>query len=85
MEKVETKITQIEDRVHHFYCDECGFHIGSTEEWYDGYYRNLGEFELKIYMPDGWYKLEKCLCDDCRDKFLDKVYVLLESVGFKPD
>ena len=84
MEKVETKTRQVEDRTHHFYCDNCGSHIGSSHEYDDGYYDELGEFELKILMPRGWYKLEKCLCDECRDEFLREAYAALESTGFKP-
>lgn len=85
MEKIETKNRQIEDRTHHFYCDDCGAHIGSSEEYQDGYYEELGEFELKILMPRGWYKLEKCLCKTCIEKFLDTAYAVLEVIGFKPD
>jgi hypothetical protein len=85
MEKVETKTRQIEDRTHHFYCDDCGAHIGSSQEYDDGWYQELGQFEIKILMPRGWYKLEKCLCEDCKKKFSNKVHAKLELVGFKPD
>lgn len=85
MEKVETKTRQIQDRIHHFYCDDRGAHIGSSEEHYDGYYAELGGFGLKIIMPRGWYKLEKCLCEKCKENFLDKDYDSLEFVGFKLD
>jgi hypothetical protein len=85
MEKVEIKTEQIEDCTHHFYCDDCNAYIGSSHEYDDGWYDELGEFELKIHMPRGWYKLEKCLCEKCKEKFLDKTYANLESVGFKCD
>ena len=85
MEKVEINTRQIEDSIHHFYCDDCGTHIGSSHEYDDGWYQELGKFELNWLTPNGWYKLEKCLCNDCRDKFLDKVYAGLEAVGFKLD
>jgi uncharacterized protein YlaI len=84
MEKVEVKTKQIEDRIHHFYCDDCDAYIGASQEYDDGWRQELGKFELKILMPRGWYKLEKCLCEKCREKFLDKVYTNLEFVGFKP-
>lgn len=85
MEKVETKTKQIDDRTHHFYCDDCNAYIGSSHEYDDGWYDELGEFELTILMPRGWYKLKKCLCKKCAEKFLDKAYTNLESVGFKRD
>lgn len=84
MEEVEIKIKQIEERTHHFYCDNCGDYIGSSQEEVDGWYQELGEFELKILMPRGWYKLEKCLCEKCKEKFLDQAYTNLEFVGFVP-
>ena len=85
MEKVEIKTRQIEDRTHHFYCDDCGTHIGSSCEYDDGWYQELGVFELHWLTPNGWYKLEKCLCNDCHDKFLTKVCSGLEAAGFELD
>lgn len=85
MEKVETKTRQIEDRTHHFYCDNCGTHIGSSDEYEDGYYEELGEFELSWFTPDGWYKLKKCLCPSCRDELLADIYDAIEDIGFKLD
>lgn len=85
MEKVENKTRQIEDRTHHFYCDDCGAYIGSSHEYDDGWYQELGEFELHWFTPNGWYKLENYLCNDCRDKLLTKVCAELEAAGFEPD
>ena len=85
MEKVEIKIVQAESKRHHFYCDNCGHYLGNTFEHDDGYHATLGDFELKMYTPRGWYKLEKCFCNDCKDKFLNKVYASLESAGFELD
>lgn len=85
MEKIETKTRQIEDHIHHFYCDDCGVYIGSSLEDYDGWCQELGEFRLKMNTPDGWYKLSKCLCDSCKNKLLTTIYDTLEAMGFKPD
>ena len=84
MKKVETKTRQIEDRTHHFYCDDCEAYIGASQEHDDGWYQELGTFELKILMPIGWYKFKKCLCEKCKEKFLDQAYTNLEFVGFAP-
>lgn len=82
MDKI-TKITRIIDRItHDFYCDECGIHLGTITEYDDGYYEELGEFELQFYMKRGWYKLHKCLCDECKEEYLDKICVALEDMGF---
>ena len=85
MEKVEIEIIETEETTHHFYCDDCGNHLGSSVEFDDGYYQEFGEFELKMNTPRGWYKLEKCFCNDCKEKFLDKFCALLEASGFEPD
>ena len=85
MEKVETKIVQKESNRHHFYCDNCGHYLGNTFEYDDGYYEELGEFEMKMYTPRGWYKIEKCFCNKCAEDFLNKVYASLEAAEFKLD
>ena len=70
MEKVETKTVQRESRRYHFYCDNCGHYLGNTPEHWDGYHAKLGEFdELQIYTPRGWYKIEKCFCNKCKEDF----------------
>lgn len=85
MEKVETQTRQIEERIHHFYCDDCGSHIKSSQEHYDGYYPEYGMLEIKVLMPQGWYKLKKCLCENCREKFLHDAHTFLENAGFEKD
>jgi hypothetical protein len=85
MEKVETKTRQIEDRTHYFYCDDCDVELGHSHEYDDGYYEEFGEFEFHWYTPNGWYKLEKCLCHTCKEKYLSAIYGGLETAGFKFD
>ena len=85
MEKVETKIRQVEDRTHYFYCNDCGALLGTSHEYNDGWYEEVGKFELKWFTPDGWYKLEKYLCTSCKNKFLTRVYDTLEFAGFERD
>ena len=85
MEKTTTETITTTRTTHHFYCDRCGIHIGSSGEYADGYYPEVGDFELKIYMPRGWYELHKCFCDECREEFLNEFYNTLENAGFEPD
>ena len=82
MEKVETKIIQVENRKHYFYCDECNKYLGVSEEYDDGYYERYGDFELKFYV-DGWYRVNKCLCASCREDFVNNLKESLFSIGFK--
>ena len=64
MEQKETIICAREETTHKFYCDDCNKYLGETHEYNDGWYPNLGEFELKFYLSDDWYFINKCLCDD---------------------
>lgn len=74
--KTNTIINEIE-----FYCDDCGNFLGKTEEYDDWYYEELGEFEVDFYF-NGWYKLEKHLCDECKEKETKKIEKALKKLGF---
>ncbi len=67
-----------------FYCDDCGKFLGKSEEYDDGYYEKLGEFEVKFNF-NGWYKLEKHLCDECKEKETKKIEKSLKELGFVKD
>lgn len=87
MEKIETIITTIEKNYHQFYCDECGSFIGESFEYEDGYYQEQGEYTIKTFIEakDTWFKLRKCYCDKCKDKFTNNFVEILENLGFKPN
>ena len=70
---------------HDFYCDDCNKHLGKVEEYDDGYYQELGDFEMKFFVSRSWYRLRKNLCDDCKDKLVSKICTTLEEVGFEKD
>lgn len=82
MDKIEKITRTIEDRIHHFYCDECHEYLGNSKEYDDGYYHKIGNFELRFYLRNKWHKVEKYLCDDCREKFLQNVENTLVGLGF---
>ena len=83
MEKLEVDTRTTEDVIHHFYCDSCNKYLGKTVEYDDGWYPELGEFELSFYISDDWYGINKCFCDECREKFLNKMVFTLTELGFK--
>ena len=85
MEKIETTIRETENYEHQFYCDECNKYLGTTEEYDDGYYDELGELELKFYLLDGWYKVKKCFCEECKKKYLSRFQIILNELGFEKD
>ena len=69
-------------RTHHmFYCDECGKYLGESQEYDDGWYDSIGEFETSYYL-NGWYRMQKCLCDNCKKEIISKITSALQDLGF---
>lgn len=85
MKKVEYTEQTIEVTEYSFYCDDCGEYIGTSQEYDDGWYETLGDFELKFYVVDDWYSIKKCLCKSCSRSFVSDVKVKLMNMGFKKD
>ena len=79
MIKTEVEIRTKEVRTHHFYCDDCGKYLGESREYDDGWYEDLGEFNMRF----GEYSISKHLCDDCREKFYVKLNKSLLDLGFE--
>ena len=84
MEKTATIIKTYTQEEHSFYCDECEKYLGTSQEYDDGWYQKLGEFELDVYIDD-WYRLKKCLCDECEKAYVDSIQTELINKGFKKD
>jgi hypothetical protein len=84
MDKTTTIETIHKTIVHEFYCDECGAYLGKSEEYDDGYYPEIGEFEITVNI-NGWYILKECLCDKCAEKKTNDIYKALKNLGFKYD
>lgn len=79
MEKLETKIIQTKETIHHFYCDDCNKYLGKTQEYDDGWCQTLGKFNVIL---DN-YHISKHLCDDCKVKFFEKLDKALTKLGFE--
>lgn len=82
MEREEVIVYEAELVKHHFYCDECGEYLGVSKEYDDGWYKELGELELKFYI-DHWYIVKKCLCGNCAAKFIENLKATLKNFGFE--
>ena len=86
METVETKNRTITETYHTFFCDNCGTFIGISRENSDGYYSELGQFNVLLYLEccvrDRWEK-KQCLCDTCREKATNEIYKALAALGFE--
>lgn len=84
MEKTKEVIKEVKIYEHSFYCDECGKYLGTSQEYEDGWYKDIGELEMKFYI-DGWYTIRKHLCGECRKSFISNLKVSLLNMGFKKD
>ena len=79
MDKIETIERVVEERIHRFYCDDCGKFLGKSTEWDDGYYEEIGNFSTHY----GCHYIKKHLCDKCKDEFVSKLNQALTNLGFK--
>lgn len=86
METIENKNRTIVETYHTFYCDYCGELIGKSRENSDGYYKELGRFEIFLYL-EGKIRnrlgKKKCLCDVCQEKATNEIYEALTVLGFE--
>lgn len=85
MKKIRVVEKRKELNIYEFYCDKCNKYIGSSEEYSDGYYVKLGEVEEKAYIYHNWYRLNKTLCEDCKNEFYENLITKLIQIGFKKD
>lgn len=82
MEKIIPKEVTSVLNIHHFYCDMCEKHLGSTREYDDGYYGTTGDYDLEFNINGEWYKLHRNLCVECRAKLRKDIIDTLLSKGF---
>ena len=85
MEKTNVEKITKEYITHSFYCDECDKFLGTSPEHEDGWYTEMGGFELSFCLDDEWYKIEKHLCDECKEKVVERVKNSLLNLGFERD
>ena len=84
MEQIDYGMIEVDNPIHKFYCDMCKKFIGESEEDDDGYYEELGTYE-QSFLIGHWYKLNMCLCKDCREKKNKEIITTIKSLGFKWD
>lgn len=87
MNKTRKQIVEVERFSHDFYCDECEKYLGRSEEYDDGFYNIIGEFEMRIFLPEGygWYEIKRCLCEECKKKYLSIFSNDLINHGFNKE
>ena len=86
MRKTTKETITIERYKHSFYCDECGKHLGTSEENDEAWYRVFGDFRASFYIDtSSRCSIKKHLCDECREKFVAKIISTLVSIGFEEE
>ena len=83
MEHVEYKTGTKTFITHKFYCDDCGEFVGSSTEFDDGYYEEFGNVECKFLLSSEFYRINKTLCESCKNKIFEKIAGVLLDVGFE--
>ncbi len=79
MEKIFIKKIEKEEHYHQYYCDKCNKLMDECKEWDDGYIPNT-PVETRYTIDN--YIIKMLLCDDCKNKFLNDFYNVLEKLGF---
>ena len=82
MEKVEERIVEEKRKIHKFYCNKCGKYLGEIEEYYDGYYEEIGYVVQRIVINGKQYLYKGHLCNKCKENFYKDLGNVLEIVGF---
>ena len=82
MEKVEEKKVEVKRKIHKFYCDKCGEYLGDVEEYYDGYYAEIGYIIQRIVINKKQYLYKRHLCDKCKENFYEDLGNAIEMIGF---
>lgn len=92
MEKIIYKEKIEQYPCHTFYCDDCGMPLGESDEYDDGYYEPIEEYEWKMYVDhtlsektNDWYRVKKNFCPKCREKFVQNIINSLTALGFKKE
>lgn len=82
MEKVEEKKVEVKRKIHKFYCDKCGEYLGDAEEYYDGYYAEIGYIVQRIVINKKQYLYKGHLCDKHKENFYKDLGNAIEMIGF---
>ena len=83
MEKVYTT----EKCTHMFYCDNCGKELGSSHEYDDGWFQEIGEYTQTIFIDGdenirGRYTLKANYCPTCKAVITGAIVDELKILGF---
>lgn len=82
MEKVEERIVEKKRKIHKFYCNKCGKYLGEIEEYYDGYYEEIGYISQRVVVNETPYYYKGHLCSKCKEEHYKELSNLLETIGF---
>ena len=82
LEKIEEIIVEEKRKIHKFYCNKCGKYLGEIEEYYDGYYEEIGYISQRVVVNETPYYYKGHLCSKCKEEHYKELSNLLETIGF---
>ena len=82
MERESTQTISREQKVHQFFCDECGAELGVSTEYDDGYYAKFGEYNQQVQINGVWYKLHANYCPECAATKTNDIISAITNLGF---
>lgn len=66
-----------------YICDGCEKELDTVQEYDDGYIpESKYAFDTKYHFNNKWFHFNKCLCPECKAKFIADVEAILEQLGF---
>lgn len=91
MDKVEVITVTKQERMHTFYCDECGEFIQNQLEYDDGWTPEPSGFEAKLCIENDWKRPRKTwyiykkrhLCEECKEYVWINLINNLQAIGFE--
>lgn len=80
----EQEVTKI-DTLYHYYCDECGKHLGDVREFDDGYVPepdNCCHEYIECRVGTKSFVIDEILCDKCSKELYENLEKVLVKIGF---
>jgi len=84
MDQVKVITVTKQERMHTFFCDECGQFIQNQLEYDDGWVPEPPGFEAKLRIGKTWYVYKReHLCAECEEAVWLQLVDKLKAIGFE--
>ena len=86
MEEKHVERKEVDNVIHHFYCDKCKKSLGETIEQEHSYIPNpkgMIEYNRGLRIGMEWYSINMDLCEDCARELDNCLIETLTQFGFR--